>query len=109
MFLVRFLQGFVGTRDQGCVSPLIGEGKPRHPSHLRKTLTCFYLLLFVAMLVRVMSLSVTVIALPLHAYRIDAMLRCCYAILIYVTAMPCHACSCYHYAIPCSCLTRLHL
>src|SRR4051812_25411060 len=40
-FVRLFCREFVGTQDQGCVSPLIGEGKPRHPSHLRKALTRF--------------------------------------------------------------------
>jgi hypothetical protein len=56
----------------------------------------FYLLLFVAMLVRDISLPVTVFGLPLHAYRIDAMLRCCYAMLYY-----CYAILYYRYAMPC--------
>ena len=49
----------------------------------------FCLLLFVAMLICDMSLPVTVFGLPLHAYRIVAMLRCCYAMLYYCYAMPC--------------------
>src|SRR3954468_9130430 len=99
LFLSGFCRDFGGTRDQGCVPHLIGEGKPRHPSHLRKALTCFYLLLFVAMLVRVMSLPVTVTALPLHSYRYRcyvtlllcyAILLICHAILVHSIAMPCH-------------------
>src|SRR4051812_22383584 len=86
--VVRFCRDFVVNRDRGCVQHLVGEGKPQHPSHLRKALTCLYLLLFVAMLACDMSLSVTVIALPLHADRIVAMLLCCYAMLYYCYAMP---------------------
>ena len=97
MLFCPVLQGSVGVQDLGCVPHLIGEGKPRHPSHLLKALTCF-ILLCVAMLVRDMSLSVTVIALPLHAYRYRcyvALLSChaiillCHAILVHVIVMPC--------------------
>jgi hypothetical protein len=56
--------------------------------------------LFVAMLVRDISLPVTVFGLPLHAYRIVAMLLC-HAILLLYHAMllPCHTYLCYYYAM----------
>ena len=116
----RFLQGFIGTQDQGCVPHPVGEGKPRHPSHLRKALTCF--IIVVAMLVRDMSLSVTVTALPLHVYHYRAMLRHydailyllmlllyhalpCYihnhTMLYLIILLPCHALPCYFHAMLC--------
>ena len=59
----------------------------------------FYFVLFVVMLVRDMSISVTVFALPLHALYhrcyvtlllCHAILLPCHAILVHVIAMPCH-------------------
>ena len=85
--------------------------KARHDTRCTSAKLWHVLLLFVAMLVCEMSLSVTVTALSLHAYRYrcyvalllcHAILLLCHAILVHVIVMPCvnHAMSC---------LTRLHL
>jgi len=107
---VRFLQGFVGVRGRGCVPHLVGEGKPRQPSHLCNALTCLCYCCSLICYIGAMSISVAVIVLPLHVYCC-----CCYAhaTVMFMLAMftmllhamlcssDCHACLCYCHAIPC--------